>query len=86
MNRFSGIRKNSIVETHWQHGVLHRVDGPAVLFFDGDKYWYVNDKLHREDGPAIEKADGSKEWWLNGHLIKKPSALHNALGDLGIDL
>jgi hypothetical protein len=44
---------------------LHREDGPAVEYADGDKEWWVNDKRHREDGPAIECADGGKEWWIN---------------------
>ena len=46
--------------------ILHREDGPAVEYVDGDKVWYLNGKLHREDGPAIEWANGSREWWLNG--------------------
>ena len=48
------------------NGKLHRVDGPAVEWANGDKLWYLNDKLHREDGPAIERADGYKAWYLNG--------------------
>jgi len=24
------------------HGKLHREDGPAVEYVDGDKYWYLN--------------------------------------------
>jgi hypothetical protein len=47
---------------------LHRVDGPAIEYYDGDKEWWQNDKLHRIDGPAIEHADGSKEWYQNGKL------------------
>ena len=45
--------------------ILHREDGPAVEYVDGDKVWYLNGKLHREDGPAVERWDGSKSWWLN---------------------
>ena len=32
---------------------LHRVDGPAVEYPNGDKEWWVNGKRHREDGPAV---------------------------------
>ena len=46
--------------------LLHREDGPAVEYSNGDKLWYVNDELHREDGPAAEYADGSNGWWLRG--------------------
>ena len=44
---------------------LHRTDGPAVEYVNGNNLWYINDKRHRVDGPAIERADGSKAWYLN---------------------
>jgi hypothetical protein len=46
-------------------GVLHREDGPAITWADGDKSWWKRGKRHREDGPAIEYASGGKEWWVN---------------------
>jgi len=49
--------------------VLHRDDGHAVKYVDGDKSWWINGKLHREDGPAIECAYGSKAWYLNGEAF-----------------
>ena len=53
--------------TEWyQNGQLHREDGPAIEWHDGDKFWYRNDQLHREDGPAYEGAHGDKHWFLNG--------------------
>ena len=48
------------------NGKLHREDGPAVEYTNGDNYWYLNGKLHREDGPAVEYINGYKEWYLNG--------------------
>ena len=50
---------------------LHREDGPAVEYFDGTKYWYLNGKRHREDSPAVEHANGSKYWFLNGKLHRE---------------
>jgi hypothetical protein len=47
-------------------GKLHREDGPAIEWSDGDKSWYLNGELHREDGPAVEWSDGTKSWYLNG--------------------
>ncbi len=52
-------------------GQLHREDGPALEFADGDKWWYLNNKRHREDGPAVKSADGYKAWYLNGKLHRK---------------
>jgi hypothetical protein len=46
--------------------ILHREDGPAVEWEDGDKSWWLNGKHHREDGPASEWGDGGKFWFLNG--------------------
>lgn len=46
--------------------VLHREDGPAVEWENGDKEWWINGKLHREDGPAQEWFNGDRRWHLNG--------------------
>lgn len=55
--------------TRWLHdGFLHREDGPAVEFTNGDKQWWIKGKLHREDGPAIEGGNGDKYWYRNDKL------------------
>jgi len=45
---------------------LHRKDGPAIEYANGDKEWFLNGKRHREDGPAVELANGHKEYWIDG--------------------
>jgi hypothetical protein len=45
---------------------LHRTDGPAAEWANGDREWWVNGLLHRADGPAIEWEDGDREWYFNG--------------------
>ena len=53
----------------YQNGKLHRLDGPAIEYANGDyKVWYRNDNYHRLDGPAIEYANGDKYWCRNGKL------------------
>ena len=53
--------------TRWYlDGKLHRENGPAVEYADGDKWWYLNGKRHRADGPAVEYADGTKMCFLDG--------------------
>jgi hypothetical protein len=47
-------------------GKLHRTDGPAVEWLNGDKEWWVEGKRHRADGPAVECLDGYKAWWVRG--------------------
>ena len=60
-------RGSSFIE--WlQNGFLHRLDGPAAEWANGDKRWYQNGKLHRLNGPAAEWADGDKLWYKNGKL------------------
>jgi hypothetical protein len=56
--------------TRWfnEEGEFHRLDGPAVVWVNGDKEWYSKDRLHRRDGPAVELLDGTREWWVNGKL------------------
>ena len=58
------ISKNDTIR-YYLNDKLHRKNGPAVIYKNGDKRWYnQNGKYH--DGPAIEWADGTKEWYLNG--------------------
>ena len=49
--------------------IVHREDGPAVEYSDGDKAWYVNGVRHRLDGPAFENSYGAKQWYVNGVFI-----------------
>ena len=65
-----------IPKTEWlQNGKLHRLDGPAIEWANGDKMWWINGKLHRLDGPAIEWANGDKFWCINGqrHNLDGPA-------------
>lgn len=58
-----------------KHTILHRLDGPAVEWYTGTKYWYVNNKQHRLDGPAVERKNGTKEWWVDNerHRLDGPA-------------
>jgi len=47
---------------------LHRIDGPAVEYTSGTKFWYKEGRLHRTDGPAIEHANGDKFWFQDEKL------------------
>lgn len=52
--------------TWYKDGIIHREDGPAIIYTSGRKEWLQNGFLHREGGPAIESESGSKFWILNG--------------------
>ena len=58
--------------TEWKlDGKLHRENGPALEYANGDKVWLINDERHREDGPAFEGHIGDKSWWINGELHRE---------------
>ena len=54
---------------------FHRLDGPAVEYKNGTKYWFVEGNRHRLDGPAVEWKSGSKEWLVDGrrHRLDGPA-------------
>lgn len=47
-----------IVRYRNKNNQLHREDGPAVIWSNGDKYWYLDGHIHHK-----ECADGSKIWF-----------------------
>ena len=50
-------------------GDLHNPHGPAVIFADGGKQYYINDKLHNGNGPAIVGANSYKAYYINDKLL-----------------
>jgi hypothetical protein len=48
-------------------GKLHRLDGPARVWFNGAKEWFIDDKFHRIDGPAVECRE-YEAWLVDGKL------------------
>jgi hypothetical protein len=58
--------KDGTISGRWNPSkILHRLDGPAVEYTNGDKEWWVDGRCHRIDGPAIEWADGDKAWYID---------------------
>lgn len=81
--KFMSVDVDEYGTKRWYLGnKLHRVDGPAVEWRDGDKLWYFYGKLHRMDGPAVERMNMNKEWWVEGkrHRVDGP-AIEWADGD-----
>jgi hypothetical protein len=51
----------------WDCVILHRYDGPTVIWANGCIDWYFNGKLHREgDEPAVIDSDGTQYWIKHG--------------------
>lgn len=54
---------------HDDSGLLHRLDGPALVTKFGDMRWYQYGQLHREEGPAIKNNSGYQAWYYRGKFI-----------------
>lgn len=56
-------------------GMVHRLDGPAIISDSGYTVWSQYGLRHREDGPALMRGCGSTEWWIHGkqHRIDGPA-------------
>ena len=50
---------------------LHRIDGPAIEYPNGETLWYMDGKLHRTDGPAMEYPNGDQRWYIDGARYSK---------------
>lgn len=51
--------------------IIHREDGPAIIFSNGVKYWFNHGKIHRLDGPACTYNSGEKEFWINDQFYSE---------------
>ena len=68
----------------YKNGLLHRLDGPAVIFKDGGYEWRIRGILHRSNNePAVSYANGHKEWYIYGklHNLNGPAVI-NIKGDV----
>jgi hypothetical protein len=65
---------------YYQFGQLHREDGPAIQWDNGDQLWSYLGHFHRLNGPAIDIKQGNKEWFLGGGLYR------NGGGIIDLDL
>ncbi len=73
---FTGIYETYDGDEFWRQewykdGLLHREDGPAVIYNNGCIAYYQGGILHRTDGPAVIDLSGSqnKVWALNGERM-----------------
>jgi hypothetical protein len=59
----------------------HRVDGPARIWEDGSKEWYIYGKSHRLDGPAvIDTVSGTIHWYINGNRVNSYDEFQDLTG------
>lgn len=60
-----------------EKGLLHRINGPALVESNGDKSWLYRGLLNRKDGPAVIVCDDTtgirirEEWWYENKLHRE---------------
>ena len=61
------------------NGRYHNPYGPAVIYSDGGKFYYIHGKLHRTDGPAVIWPDGYKAYYIHGkeHRTDGPAEIYS---------
>lgn len=67
------------MEYHNDKGQPHRLDGPAVIYHNGDVHWMKDGRFHREDNkPAIILINGGQHWFVNGerHRTDGPAVMY----------
>jgi hypothetical protein len=69
-NAFTRIYKYQNNIRYYLAGRLHRDDGPAVIYSDGDFNYYRFGRLHREDGHACF-INGNKHYYINGKIHRE---------------
>jgi hypothetical protein len=63
-----------------KEGRLHRLDGPAIEWDNGDKEWFIDGCYCRLDnGPTVEYHTGTREWWLGEklHRLDGPAVVYS---------
>jgi len=57
--------------------LVHNPYGPAIIWKDGSKFYYLNNKSHRLDGPAKIWHYDYEEYYINDEkLSKKEFEIH----------
>ena len=74
----------AVCERWKKDGLVHRVDGPAMITRDAEtgaiieEFWMRNNKPHRDNGPATLSRDPvtghikHSSWFINGQKVPAP--------------
>ncbi|RTK95513.1 MAG: hypothetical protein EKK64_06740 [Neisseriaceae bacterium] len=74
-------QENGTKEYYNSKNSLHKENGPAVIYSNGDEEWWFLGRKHRIDGPAV--IYGNKQYWFHrGEFIKCIQCIEH--GDLTV--
>lgn len=65
-----------------QEDLYHKEDGPAKVFTNGRKEWWLNGERHRADGPAVVCANGSCKYYVFDRYAKSQEHVDFVLGKI----
>lgn len=66
--------KEVTAQEYYKKDILHRDNGPALIWSSGSYQHYNNGLLHNENGPACHYVENGKtvdEYWLKGVRVPK---------------
>lgn len=68
-------------------GEYHRDgDEPAIIWADGDRYWYKHGLLHRDNDLPARESNGTYQWYFNGALHRDGDKPAIVIVDTGIQI
>ena len=73
--------RNSNGIVWYSGGTVHRKNGPAVEYSNGNQTWYDHGQLHRKNGPAIIWEYDIQWWWRGLQHRENGPALERKNGD-----
>jgi len=50
-------------------GEIHNPNGPAFIWANGCKAYWIKGQMHNPNGPAIVYPDGEKSYYINGKKL-----------------
>ena len=53
---------------HYLNKRSHRVNGPAIIYFDGEETWMFDGRFHRYYG--YQNNYNQASWWIHGKWVR----------------
>jgi hypothetical protein len=70
------ITENEGAIRHYSNGELHRANGPALTWDDGEWSWALYDRMHRYYGP-VDNFYGHGRWVIHGTAVRRVNDRRN---------
>ena len=87
LDKYKSTITGTIVYYKKDTHIYHNPYGPAIIYKDGYKAYWIEGKVHKLDGPAVIFSDGEGQYWISDkYLTKEQFEVHpERLKHLGKD-